>query len=171
MTELRIWYAARDPYHCAFRMIRILSRKGNALLVDQLRLLDMLLMYPSLSHRMKLPSQVRDHLRALHLPATKELFVHLPGTAAIWQDLQLYQSAALKQLAGRGLLKPEALRDRYAALDLTQVPEKILLRVASENEAQAQFMNFLVDDLAALPASGTDNIFKRAGLPARGPLA
>jgi hypothetical protein len=68
MTELRIWYAARDAYHCAFRMIRLLTWKGDGLPVDQLRLLDMLLIYPSLSLRMKLPSTVRDNLRALHLP-------------------------------------------------------------------------------------------------------
>lgn len=171
MTELRIWYAARDPYHCAFRMIRLLTWKGDGLPVDQLRLLDMLLMYPSLSLRMKLPSAVRDNLRALHLPPVKELFVSLPGTASIWQDLQLYQSTALKQLAGRSLLKRDALRDRYAALDQRQLPSPLLNRANAENAAQAALMTFLISDIATIPAAGPDNIFKRAGVLARGPVA
>ncbi|WP_037488824.1 ABC-three component system middle component 5 [Sphingomonas phyllosphaerae] len=171
MSELRIWHAARDPYHCAFRMIRLLTWKGDAMPLDHLRVLDMLLMYPSLAWRMKLPSAVRDHLRALRLPAVKDLFVSLPGTASIWQDLHLYQSTALKQLAGRSLLKRDALRDRYAALDQRHMPVALSDRVDAENSAQAAFMTFLIEDIASLPATGSDNIFKRAGVPARGPVA
>ena len=171
MSELRVWYAARDPYHCAFRMIRLLTRNGDGLPVDQLRVLDMLLMYPTLSLRMKLPAEVRKNLLALRLPSAKSLFISLPGTASIWQDLQLYQSAALKQLAGRNLLKRDALRDRYATLEIGQLPPSLRERVQRENTAQAAIMTFLIDDIATLPASGPDNIFKRAGVPARGPVA
>lgn len=171
MSDLRVWYAGRDPYHCAFRMIRLLTRNGDGLPVDQLRVLDMLLMYPSLALRMKLPAEVRKNLLALRLPSAKSLFISLPGTASIWQDLQLYQSAALKQLAGRNLLKRDALRDRYATLDIDQLPPSLRERAQIENTAQAAMMAFLIDDIATLPASGPDNIFKRAGVPARGPIA
>jgi hypothetical protein len=170
MSELRVWYAARDLYHCAFRMIRILSSKGQALPIEQLRVLDMLLMYPTLVARLKLPSDVRDRLRALKLPSEKAQFVQLPGTASIWQDLQLYQSAALKQLAGQSLLKRDALGDRYASLDTEQLPEALSERVNATNLEQADLMEFLTGDIARLPMSGTDNIFKRAGIPARGPV-
>lgn len=171
MSELRVWYAARDAYHCAFRMIRLLSQKGDSLPIDHLRLLDMLLMYPTLSLRMKLPAEVRKNLLALRLPAAKSLFVSLPGTASIWQDLQLYQSAAINQLAGRNLLKRDALRDRYAALVPGQLPSALQKRVATENAEQAALMTFLIDDIATLPSNGPDNIFKRAGVPAKGPVA
>jgi len=171
MTDLRIWYAARDPYHCAFRMIRLLTWKGDGIAVDQLRLLDMLLMYPSLALRMKLPANVRDNLRALRLPPVKDLFATLPGTASIWQDLQLYQSTALKQLAGRSLLKRDALRDRYASLDQRNMPASLLDRASAQNAAQTALMTFLINDIANLPANGPDNIFKRAGVSTRGPVA
>lgn len=171
MTELRVWYPARDLYHCAFRIIRILCRRAEALPIDQLRLLDMLLMYPTLALRMKLPSEVRERARALRLPSEKSMFVQLPGTASIWQDLQLYQSAAVNQLAGRGLLTREALRDRQAVLDADHVPQAILDRARTLNETEADFMNFLIDDIAGLPTSGSDSVFKRAAIPARGPVA
>lgn len=171
MNEPRVWFAARDPYHCAFRMIRLLIRKGDRLPVDTLRVLDMLLMYPSLALRLKLPAEVRKNMLALRLPPPKALFVSLPGTASIWQDLQLYQSAALNQLAGRSLLKRDALRDRYATLAADQLPSPLGERANVENAKQAALMTFLIDDIAALPSSGSDNIFKRAGIPARGPVA
>ena len=171
MTDLCIWYAARDPYHCAFRMIRLLTWKGDGIAVDQLRVLDMLLMYPSLALRMKLPTTVRENLRALRLPPVKDQFVSLPGTASIWQELQLYQSAALKQLAGRSLLKRDALRDRYAFLDQRNMPASLHDRASAQNAAQVALMIFLITDIANLPVNGPDNIFKRAGVPTRGPVA
>lgn len=120
---------------------------------------------------MKLPATVRENLRALRLPPVKDLFVSLPGTASIWQDLQLYQSAALKQLAGRSLLNRDALRDRYACLDQRNMPTSLHDRASAENAAQAALMTFLITDVANLPANGPDNIFKRAGVPSRGPVA
>ena len=171
MSDLRVWYAGRDSYHCAFRMIRLLTRNGDGLPIDQLRVLDMLLMYPTLALRMNLPAEVRKNLLALRLPSPKSLFISLPGTASIWQDLQLYQSTALKQLAGRNLLKRDALRDRYATLDINHLHPSLRERAHNENTAQAAMMTFLIDDIATLPATGPGNIFKRAGVPARGPIA
>ncbi|MGI4748911.1 MAG: ABC-three component system middle component 5 [Janthinobacterium lividum] len=170
MSEFRVWFAARDLYHCAFRMLRLLSFKVEAVPVEKLRILDMLLMYPALTARMRLPNDVREQLRALKIPPEKAQFVHLPGTASIWQDLQLYQSAALKELTGRGLLKREALVNRYAALELEQLPNALVARVKAANAEQPHFMDFLTGAIARLPVSGPDNIFKRAGIPARGPV-
>jgi hypothetical protein len=51
MTQLRIWHASRDPYHCAFRMLRILAAGASPMSIDRLRVLDMFLLYPPLLHR------------------------------------------------------------------------------------------------------------------------
>src|SRR3546814_9854859 len=46
MSEFRVWFASRDPYHCVFRMVRLLCAKGEAMPLEQLRVLDMFLMFP-----------------------------------------------------------------------------------------------------------------------------
>jgi hypothetical protein len=170
MTEIRVWHASRDAYHCAFRMMRILDAKGEALPIERLRVLDMYLLYPALLQRLSLPSEIKKSMRALKLPSDDKMFIRLPSTAAVWQDLQVYQAAALKQLGGRGLLKRDALRDHYAALSEENVPEPLRSRIVAENEEQSTLLNFLVNDVASLPTSGSDNVFKRAGLSARGPI-
>ena len=170
MGDFRIWYASRDPYHCIFRMIRLMTAKGEPLSLEHLRILDMLLMFPVLLHRLSLPADIKERFRQLKVITPANFFVRLPGTASVWQDLQLYQSTALKQLTGLGLLKRDALRDRYASLDTAMVPEEIMTLVVAQNEVVKPLMQFLVDDVAALPMTGKSGLVKRAGLPSRGPV-
>src|SRR3546814_11732336 len=76
--------------------------------LEQLRVLDMFLMFPVMLERLSLPSEIKARFRELRSDTEKSTFVRLPGTASVWQDLQIYQATALKQLTGLGLLK----RDR-----------------------------------------------------------
>jgi hypothetical protein len=170
MADYRVWYAARDPYHCIFRLVRLLAAKQEAMPLEQLRVLDMYLMYPSMLSRLPLPSDMKVRYRSLKSADRLEAFVRLPGTASVWQDLQIYQSAALKQLTGLGLLKRDALRDHYASLETKSIPEQIREKVELRNAADKALIKFLVHDIASLPITGKDNLFKRAGLPARGPV-
>lgn len=170
MPELRVWHSSRDAYHCAFRMMRILKASGEGIPIEKLRILDMYLLYPSLLERMSLPMPIKAQFRALKLMPISKMFVRLPGTAAVWQDLQVYQAAALKQLAGRDLLKRDFLRDQQAALRLEQVPGEVNERLDHANESQRDLMHFLVADVGSLSLRGDKNLFRRAGLPARGPV-
>lgn len=170
MADFRVWYASRDPYHCIFRMIRLMTAKGEPIPLEQLRVLDMFLMFPVLLHRLSLPAEIKERFRLLKVPAPASFFVRLPGTASVWQDLQIYQSTALKRLTGLGLLKRDALRDRYANLEAKMVPEEIMRQAILQNEANKALIRFLVDDACSLPMRGRDGLIKRAGLPSRGPV-
>lgn len=170
MADFRVWYASRDPYHCIFRMIRLMVAKSEPIPLEQLRVLDMFLMFPVLLHRLSLPADIKERYRSLKLPAPADFFVRLPGTASVWQDLQLYQSTALKRLAGLGLLKRDALRDLCAKLELKMVPEEIMRQANAQNEADEALMKFLINDICSLPMAGPSGLIKRAGLPSRGPV-
>lgn len=170
MADYRVWYASRDPYHCVFRMIRLLDAKGGPIPLEQLRILDMFLMFPSLLHRLTLTNALRERLRSLKIESPTKTFVRLPGTASIWQDLQIYQLTALKRLAGLGVLKREDLRDRNASLDRSQAPAELLQHATLQNEAAEPLMRFLVEGLGALPMAGSEGLVRRAGLPSRGPV-
>ncbi|WP_390890758.1 ABC-three component system middle component 5 [Rhizobium laguerreae] len=170
MSSYRVWYAARDPYHCIFRMIRLLQAKDGSIPLEQLRILDMYLMYPPLLHRLTLTSGLREKLRGLRIEPPAKSFVKLPGTASVWQDLQLYQLTALKRLAGLGILRREDLLERNAKLDRAQTPANLLEHAATQNEPEKPLLHFLVDDLGALPLSGSEGLTRRAGLPSRGPV-
>jgi hypothetical protein len=170
MGDFRVWYASRDPYHCIFRMIRLMAAKGGPMPVEQLRILDMFLMFPTLLHRLSLPAEMKERFRAQRIPPPADIFVKLPGTASIWQDLQIYQSTALKRMTGLGLLKRDALRESYANLEIDIVPETILKQAVAQNETGVSLMRFLINDVSTLPMAGSNGLIKRAGLPSRGPV-
>jgi hypothetical protein len=170
MGDFRVWYASRDPYHCIFRMIRLMAAKGEPIPLEQLRILDMFLMFPVLLHRLSLPAEIKERFRQLKIPTPANVFVRLPGTVSVWQDLQIYQSTALKRLTGLGLLKRDALRDRYASLENEMVPTEIMSQVVAQNEAGGPLMRFLIDDVGSLPTAGRNGLVQRAGLPSRGPV-
>lgn len=168
MTDFRVWHASRDPYHCAYRMVRVLVAQAAPIALERLRVLDMLLLYPPLLQRLRLATDLKRTVRDLAPAQSERTFVRLPSVISIWQDLQVYQSAALKHLAGRGLLRREALMERYANLDEEQVPEEILRDAVAANQEQKPLLSFLIDGLAQFPDRGKDGLMDRAHLPARG---
>lgn len=147
-----------------------MTAKDESIPLEQLRILDMFLMFPVLLHRLSLPADIKERFRQLKIPVPANFFVRLPGTASVWQKLQIYQSTALKRLTGLGILKRDALRDRYASLETEMVPEEIMKQVIAQNEAEAPLMRFLIDDVASLPMAGRNGLIQRAGLPSRGPV-
>lgn len=168
MSKIRIWHASRDPYHCAFRMLRLLSAAdGDRMELERLRILDLYLLYPPLLHAASMPQEVRASFRALEVPRPEETFIRLPSAAAISQDLRLYQNAALSHLAARRMLKTGTLREGVAELDRTQVPKDISSRAESKNRSDGGFVAFLTRDFARIPLTGRENVYRRASLPAR----
>jgi hypothetical protein len=170
MGDFRVWYASRDPYHCIFRMIRLTTAKDEPIPLEQLRILDMFLMFPVLLHRLSLPAEIKERFRQLKIPAPADVFVRLPGTASIWQDLQIYQSTALKRLTGLGLFRRDTLRNGYASLENEMVPIEIMSQAVAQNDAAGPLMRFLTNDIGSLPTAGRNGLVQRAGLPSRGPV-
>ena len=170
MTELRIWHSSRDPYHCVFRMLRLLSATQDGLSVERLRILDMYLLYPPLLHRLSLPSDVKMKFRELKIENPKTTFMKLPSNASVWQDLQVYQSASLKQLIGRGLLDQSAFQNKVARLLVDHLPTELAERVGVENAKDSKLISLLVDGMSVLSMSGPAGLIRRSGIPARGPV-
>lgn len=151
-------------------MVRLLVAQDDAMPIERLRILDMLLLYPSLLHRMRLTAEMKKIVRGIEAAKPVNLFVRLPSLPSIWQDLGIYQAAALKHLAGRGLLEREALLDRHALLDKAQVPEEVMESVVAANAKQPDLLKLLVGDLATFDINGAEGLARRAHLPARGPV-
>jgi len=127
-------------------------------------------MFPMLLHRLKLTADLRERLRSLCVDPEAKSFVRLPGTASVWQELQIYQITAIKRLAGLGLLARDELLERNAKLEEAHAPSDLLARAKDLNDASAPLVSFLVNDLASLPMAGTEGLVRRAGLPSRGPI-
>lgn len=170
MTELRIWHSSRDPYHCIFRMLRLLTAIQEGMSLERLRILDMYLLYPPLLHRLSLPTAIKEKFRELKIENPKTAFVKLPSNASVWQDLQVYQSASLKQLVGRGLLDQSAFQNKVAHLLCDNLPTELTERIVVENAEESELISLLVEGMSVLSMGGPAGLIRRSGIPARGPF-
>jgi hypothetical protein len=165
MARIRIWHTSRDPYHCAFRLIRLLLKSaGTRMALERLRLLDLFLLYPAVLYDVSMPRLVKDQFRDLNVPKAADSFVRLPGTAVLAQDLRLYQNAAASQLVARGLLSTEPLEGGHAQLVIPSLPNDLLMRATQKNAAEADLLEFLTSGLDVIPLTGKDGLFRRAGV-------
>ena len=144
--------------------------QADALSIERLRILDMFLLYPALLHRVRLSGDIKRQVREIEIAKPERTFVRLPSLPSVWQDLRIYQSTALKHLAGRGMLKREALLDRHASLDEAQVPQEVMKRALEANSEQIDLMIVLIGSFSGFADGGVDGLAQRTHLPARGPV-
>lgn len=167
MGKLRVWHSSRDAYHCAFRLIRLVLANDAPLELERARILDMFLLYPALLHRTSMPQEVKARFRALGIARPEKIFVRLPSSAAVFQDLRIYQNSAIAQLVARGLVSPAQLKQGILAIDLPQIPQELRTRASSRNAADAGVAEFLVGPFSTISLQGVDSVYRKAGLPTR----
>ena len=151
-------------------MLRLLTATQAGLSLERLRILDMYLLYPPLLHRLSLPTAIKEKFRELKIENPKTTFMKLPSNASIWQNLQVYQSASLKQLVGRGLLDQSAFQNKVARLLRDNLPTELAERVGVENAEDSKLISLLVEEMSVLSMTGSGGLIRRSGIPARGPV-
>jgi len=162
----RIWHPARDAYHCAFRLLRLLTVvEANCLELQRLRALDLLLLFPPFLHRMSMTQELRRSFKELKVPKAEEIFVRLPSAAVVFDDLQFYQTAAISHLVARGILQRKKLSSSsIAQLDAKAMPADLQVKIDARNLQEAALIEFLVTQLAPLSLSGAEGLLRRLGL-------
>ncbi|WP_425490096.1 ABC-three component system middle component 5 [Azospirillum tabaci] len=168
MGKPSVWHPSRDPYHCTFRMLRIMwASPGKSIAWEWARILDLFVLFPPTLHRVSLPQNTKDLLRKLSIPKPEKEFVRLPSNASLFRDLRPYQYAAMAKLMAHNLVPPHSLISGHAELNVKSVPEEMRVRADRKNIAAEGLMNFLCQEITKLPLSGSDCIYDRAGLPHR----
>jgi hypothetical protein len=148
-------------------MLRLVGAAGGVMELERLRILDMYLLYPPLIHRLKMPQESRDALNDLDIPKASDVFVQLPSAAAVAQDLRIYQNTAIGLLVAKGLVTRDRLRDGLVQQSDGAPADDLLARVNERNDEQRPFINFLITEVASLPLTGSDSVYRRSALPSR----
>jgi hypothetical protein len=167
MANLRVWHASRDPYHCAFRVLRLLVAKNNAVELERVRILDMFLLYPSLLHRSSMPQPVKTLFRELDIPKPEKIFIRLPSPSSVFQDLRIYQNSAIAQLVARGIVTSSGLQQGLLARSIGDLPEALNKQIIQKNLEDGGLTAFLTGPFSTIPLRGADSMYRKAGLPVR----
>jgi hypothetical protein len=148
-------------------MLRISFAWEGPLEMERLRIVDMFLLAPSLLHKISMPRDIRKQFDELSIPREQDIFESLPSVAAMFQELRVFQNTAANHLLARDIFKARLLSDGIAELNSETLPKQLVGEIRERNASEQSFMNFLRSGLSTVPLSGENNIYRRAGLPAR----
>jgi hypothetical protein len=155
-----------DPYHCGFRMLRLLSVEPK-LEIELLYLLDFYLLFPFLLHEASMPEAVRSKFRELRVEKNQDQFVQIPSPQSLYRDLSVIQKTSLVGLAAKGLIDPTSFQLGIAQLNAGDVPTTLARRIEEVNLVDAPLMEFLVRQFANIGLLGPKGLRSLTGLVRR----
>jgi hypothetical protein len=147
VQPIRIWHPMFDPYHCGFRMLRLLSVEST-LEIELLYILDFYLLFPFLLHEASMAEAVRSKFRELRVEKNQDQFVQIPSPQSLYRDLSVIQKTSLVGLAAKGLVDPPSFQVGIARLNAGDVPAKLARRIEEANSINEPLMDFLVRQFA-----------------------
>ena len=154
------YHPALDPYHAAFRMLRILSLSPTLTYeTDRLRILDFYLAFPSLIDSIRVPPTLRSRRKRVTPPDNKYKFNGEPSF--VFTQMRTLQEMALQLLASSGLVDRNTFQHGRVRVDLTKLSNDLQRSIEGRNALEAELVAFLVSDLAAIPLTGKDGLKHR----------
>jgi len=155
---------AYDPYHTAFRLLRLTMGKSEAVFkIDQLRILDFYLAFP------RLISDIEGLKRKIKLAGLDEIppaYGELPSAGVLFRQMAPIQEAAIQTLCLQGIFDfdREAFFAGSVSLLETGLPDKLSSFVSKKNQEEENLMAFLLSILFELPLDGPNGLKHRTGL-------
>lgn len=155
---------AYDPYHTAFRLLRLTMGKPTAAFkIDQLRILDFYLAFPSLVSDIE---GLKRKVKTAGLDEIPPAYGELPSAGVIFRQMAPIQEAAIQTLCLQGIFDfdKEAFFTGSVSLLEARLSDQLLSSVFKKNQEEQNLMAFLLSVLFELPLDGPNGLKHRTGL-------
>lgn len=154
-----IYHPAFDAYHCVVRLLRLLTHL-NSCEIQRARILDFFIAFPSCIAEVRLPRgnpQVKRIAKSLSNP------YHDPvNPKQAFREMEHIQLAAIRCLAGAGIIETDALR--LGILKSSEKPIPPSLNPDAQLLANETLTTYFLKTLASLPLTGPNGLKDRSGL-------
>lgn len=159
------YHSSGDPYHCAFRALRILAAGSRrSYRVEVFRILDFYLLFPFLIRSIQMPRAVRKAFGEHGLKAISEPFQKLPDARQLFRQIEDVQRTAYRHLAAIGILDVDAYGQSQIVVGEQIISSELRREVGRLDEVESAIVDFLVEHLANIELYGPRGIKARTGL-------
>jgi hypothetical protein len=156
-----IYHPAFDAYHCVFRMLAV-AESSTQLEIDQVRLLDFYLLFPSAVATIRLPTTLKD---ARKLAKSLANVYHDPlNPATTFREMRHIQEASLKCIAASGLIDLETFEAGFVCRTNVKIPDALKRKVDEFLTSRQPVADIILRGLAAIPLRGYDGLKHRTEL-------
>jgi hypothetical protein len=159
------YHPSADPYHCAFRAMRLLEFHQQQVYKTELfGFLDFYLLFPFLLKTIRMSQNMRATLRRLQLDKIPEPYQKIPDSRRLFRQVERVQHASYRNLSAADLLDIDAYREGFVARGSQALSTEILDEIRKLKEVDATTLIFLLDHLSQIPLYGPDGLKARTGL-------
>lgn len=155
---------AYDPYHTAFRVLMLLARnEEKSIRLQTLKILDFYLAFPNFIQEINgIKTQIKKH----NLDTISPPYGHLPSSKIIFNQMNVFQEAAVQTLHLRGILEftSETLAHEKVKLTKNKIPENLLPALTRRNDEKSNILTFLSNVLMELPLEGAKGLKSKTSL-------
>ena len=165
VSVVLLYHPMLDPYHCALRVLGLLSdAEMQQIEWDRLRLLDFLIVFPHTLKQMRLPSEYRSRRSALRsVPEPYEL---LPNMTRLFYQVSELQTGGVRLLAASELIGKEALEHGHIRISVHK-DDQVQALATAMNELHYRsedWYAFVIECLVRYPLNGRGGLKERTGL-------
>lgn len=152
------YHPALDPYHTAYRLLRILSAIDAPIMEDALRILDFFLIFPEAIPSIQLPRAHVGWKNRFEVP--KNEYWLAGDRKIVFDQMRGVQEASIGLLQGSGWI----WRTDNDHIQLSQLPPALSEDIAEANETDSELMRFLTEVLGQTKVFGNRGLKMRTGL-------
>lgn len=165
MTQLT-YNEAFDPYHAAFRFIRlnVACQLHKRMPFDTLRILDFYLLFPFRLQEIRLHSGDTGWRKISRSYEDRTPYGAMPDDNSIFARMELFQRAAAASLVRSGHLSAEAWETGEVEFTVLELPASLVGRCSTLNARMADIMDILCQIRARYTLGGRDGLKDRTGL-------
>lgn len=157
---------ALDPYHTAFRLLRLrpIVSKHGPLHRDHLRILDFYQFFPFRIGEVRLMPKHRKFRRLAERYESKKPYGEQPDSRLLFNRMEPIQNAAMDTLAEQNIFSPA--RWHFNEVEATSEPiaPELIGRLQQLHKEDEELEEFLTTLAAEYELSGTDGLKARTGL-------
>lgn len=161
-----VYQEALDPYHAAFRILRLraLAPVDLILPVDHVRILDFYMVFPFRLAEYKFRQEHVRFRKALKIYDDVQPYGALPDDQNLLSRMQPMQMAALATLARQGFIDQDALDRGLVARTEAEPGAELSERIAMLNAEHPILVEVLTALMTAYKTVGPDGIKRRSSL-------
>lgn len=153
-----------DPYHCSYRMLRILRTIGESEVEqERFRAFDFYLLFPHALDSARLPQKDARKIRKL-LKQYDDRYELLPDQRRMFIRLAPIQNAAFRHLASLKLIDEVALNHSIVKAGESPIDGELLKSIDISNARDKEFLESLTSSFLAIPFYGENGVRSRLDL-------
>ncbi|WP_296080930.1 ABC-three component system middle component 5 [uncultured Agrobacterium sp.] len=165
MTQLT-YNEAFDPYHAAFRLVRLHMACGITTRVpfETIRILDFYLLFPFRLQSMRFLDDDKSWRKVSKAYSDQAPYGMMPEDIVIFSRMEPFQRAAASSLVSSGYLVPEAWDQNEVQFTQEAIPDPLRLRCSELNNRMKDIVEILCQIRISYPLRGRNGLKDRTGL-------